>query len=352
VPVESPFQLAWDSEQRTSLEELTRSRSAPLRRVQRARAALACADGDTNAAVARALGVHLDTVRRWRKRFATEGLAALEDRPRPGRSRRYGPDVHLAIVATVTSDRPATDSQWTHRAIAHHLASTGISASQVGRILADLDLKPHLVRGWLTRPEDPDFYTKAAEVCALYLHRPPHSVVLSVDEKTAMQARSRRHPTRPAGPGRIERREFEYRRHGTASIVAALDVHTGQVLVEDITRNDSAAFIRFLRLLDHSIGPALAIHLVLDNGSSHVSKATRAWLAAHPRFTVHHTPKHASWLNQIEIFFSILARRLLLRGEFTSRQDLTDQIRDFTLAYDDEAHPFRWTYDGTPLKAA
>ncbi|MFS4091594.1 IS630 family transposase [Streptomyces sp. AF1A] len=184
------------------------------------------------------------------------------------------------------------------------------------------------------------------------LHRPPHSVVLSVDEKTAMQARSRRHPTRPAGPGRIERREFEYRRHGTASIVAALDVHTGQVLVEDITRNDSAAFIRFLRLLDHSIGPGITIHLVLDNGSSHVSKATRAWLAAHPRFTVHHTPKHASWLNQIEIFFSILARRLLRRGEFTSRQDLIDQIRDFTLAYNDEAHPFRWTYDGTPLKAA
>ncbi|MFC9635793.1 HAD-IC family P-type ATPase [Streptomyces mirabilis] len=140
----------------------------------------------------------------------------------PGRSRRYGPDVHLAVIATVTSDRPATDSQGTHRAIDHHLASTGISASQVGPILADLDLKPHLVRGWLTRPEDPDFYAKAAEVCALYLHGPPHSVVLGVDEKTAMQARSRRHPTRPAGPGRIERREFEHRRHGTVSIVAAL----------------------------------------------------------------------------------------------------------------------------------
>ncbi|MFD8097025.1 helix-turn-helix domain-containing protein, partial [Streptomyces malaysiensis] len=176
MPVESPFQVAWNSEERTLLEELTRSRTAPLRRVQRARAALACADDHTNAAVAHALGVHLDTVRRWRKRFATEGLAALEDRPRPGRSRRYGPDVHLAIVATVTSGRPATDSQWTHRAIAHHLASTGISASQVGRILADLDLKPHLVRGWLTRPEDPDFYAKAAEVCALYLRCPPHSV--------------------------------------------------------------------------------------------------------------------------------------------------------------------------------
>ncbi|UUU36733.1 IS630 family transposase [Streptomyces sp. CA-210063] len=275
MPVASPFQVAWDGEQRKVLEELTRSRTAPLRRVQRARAALACAEGDTNAAIARALGVHLDTVRRWRKRFGTEGLSGLEDRPRAGRSRRYGPEVHLAIVATVTSAQPATDSHWTHRAIAHRLASTGISASQVGRILADLDLKPHLVRGWLTRPDDPDFHARAAEVCSLYLLCPPHSVVLSVDEKTAMQARSRRHPTRLVKPGQIERREFEYRRHGTASIIATLDVHTGQVLVEDIIRNDSAAFIRFLRLLDQSIDPALTIHLVLDNGSSHVSKATR-----------------------------------------------------------------------------
>ncbi|MGW5459493.1 helix-turn-helix domain-containing protein [Streptomyces sp. NPDC003996] len=125
----SPFQVAWDGEQRKVLEELARSRTAPLRRVQRARAALACADGGANAAIARALGVHVDTVRRWRKRFAADGLAALEDRPRPGRSRRYGPDAHLAIVATVTSAWPATNSHWTRRAIAHRLNAIGISAS-------------------------------------------------------------------------------------------------------------------------------------------------------------------------------------------------------------------------------
>ncbi|MEZ0067304.1 transposase [Streptacidiphilus sp. MAP12-20] len=122
------------------------------------------------------------------------------------------------------------------------------------------------------------------------------------------------------------------------------------MLVEDIDRNDSATFIGFLRLLDQSVDPALTLHLVMDNGSSHTSKATRAWLQAHPRFRVHHTPKHASWLNQVELFFSILARRLLRRGEFTSRQDLIDKIREFTLAYDEQARPFRWTYDGTPLK--
>ncbi|WP_405702908.1 IS630 family transposase [Streptomyces sp. NBC_01383] len=316
----SPFTVIWDNGRRELLEELALA-NRPLRRVQRARTALAAA-GTADAVIARTLGLHLDTVRRRRRRLAAEGLAALEDRPRPGRPRRYGPDVHLAIVATVTWARPATESHWPHRAIAQHLPATGTSASQVGRILADLDLKPHLVRGWLTRPEDPDFFLKAAELSALHLHCPPGSVVLSVDEKTAMQARSRRHPTRTARRGDVKRREFEYRRHGTASIVAALDIHTGQVLIESIARNDSATFIRFLRLLDHSIAPDLTIHPAMDNGSSHTSKATRAWLEAHPRFAVHHTLKHASWLNQVEIFFSILARRgLLHRGEFTSRQD-------------------------------
>ncbi|MFJ9446941.1 IS630 family transposase [Kitasatospora sp. NPDC101235] len=343
--------MVWEEDQLATSEQLAHSRTAPIRCVQRARVALAATDGVPNAVIARRLGLHIATVRRWRKRFHHEGLAALDDRERPGRSRRYGPEVHLAIMATVTSARPDPDSHWTHRSIAESLAGQGISASQVGRILAGSDLKPHLIRGWLTRPADPDFHTGAAEVCALHLNRPEEAVVLSLDEKTAIQARSRRHPTRPARPGHPDQCEFEYRRHGTASIVAALNVHTGQVLVEDIARNNSVTFVNFLRLLEQSIDPALAIHLVLDNGSSHVAKATRAWLAAHPRFIVHHTPKHASWLNQIEIFFSVLARRLLRRGEFTSRDDLIDKIRDFTIAYNDGARPFRWTCDGTPLKA-
>ncbi len=195
-----------------------------------------------------------------------------------------------------------------------HLAEVGISPSRIGRILADLDLKPHRVRGWLTRPADPDFFTKAAEVCNLYLHQPAGSVVISVDEKTAIAARSRKHPNRPAAPGRIARREFEYLRHGTISILAALDVHSGHVLTQTITRNDSATFIRFLTMLHQHLDPKLRIHLVLDNGSSHTSKATKRWLREHSRFQPHYTPKHASWLNQIELFFSILTRRLLRRS--------------------------------------
>jgi len=179
----------------------------------------------------------------------------------------------------------------------------------------------HLVRGWLNRPDAPDFFERAAEVCGLYLDRPHNALVLSVDEKTAIAARSRKHPTRRCAPGLVERREFEDKRHGTACLMAALDVHSGQVLGTDAAKNDSAHFTGFLEEVDRAVHPDLLIHLVLDNGSSHVSKQTKTWLTAHPRFQAHYTPKHASWLNQVsELFFSILARRLLRRGEFASRR--------------------------------
>lgn len=339
-----------DEAARARLSVLARSGTAAHQQVLRARIVLAAADGAPNAVIARKMSISQDTVRTWRDRFAAQGMAGLADRQRSGRPPRYGPDVHLRIVATVTGQLPEADSAWTHQLIAEQLAGDGISASQVGRILADLDLKPHRVRGWLTRPADPDFFTKAANVCDLYLHRPAGSIVVCVDEKTAIGARSRKHPQQPARPGRVARREFEYVRHGTVSIIAALDVHSGQVLTQRIVRNDSATFIAFLTMLDQHTDPDLIIHLVLDNGSSHTSKATKKWLAAHPRFQPHYTPKHASWLDQAELFFSILTRRLLRRGEFTSCQDLADKIENFTIVYNRTAKPYRWTYDGRPLK--
>jgi DDE superfamily endonuclease len=169
---------------------------------------------------------------------------------------------------------------------------------QVGRILNSVDLKPHLVRGWLTRPADPEFFTKAAAVCALYRRCPPNAVVFSVDEKPGITARSHKHPDQPGRPGQRTRREFEYVRHGTVSIIAALNVHTGQVLAQTIERNNADTFIGFLRTLDTTVPAGTGIHLVMDNGSSHVAKKTKPWLAARPRFQIHHTPKHASWLNQ------------------------------------------------------
>ncbi len=227
-----------------------------------------------------------------------------------------------------------------------------MSASQVGRILADADLRPHKVRGWLTRREDPGFWDRAADICDLYLHPPDGAVVLSIDEKTAIAARSRRHPTIPARPGHPARTEFEYARHGTASLMAAFDVATGQAVTETIRRNDADTFIRFLHGLDQQIHPARDIHVVLDNGSSHTAKKTRAWLAAHPRWHVHWTPPHASWLNQVELYFSAMARAVIRHGDFTSRDDLIDKLDTYVIEKNTTAKPYRWTYDGTPLKAA
>jgi transposase len=340
---------------RRRLVHLSRRSTAPAREVRRAKILLAAAAGATNTANARQAGCDVATVRRIRRDYRLRGMKALRDRPRSGRPLVYDLDVRLLVVATATSQPPEDYSQWTHRLIAEHLHATwgiAISTSQVGRILAEADIKPHKVRGWLNRPDDPDFFTRAQQICHLYQHIPNGTVLLSLDEKTGIQAKSRKHPTRPARPGRPARREFEYARHGTVSLMAAMNVATGTVHPKIITRNDSATFIAFLTELDQLIPGHLTIHLIMDNGSSHTSKATRAWLAARPRFQVTYTPKHASWLNMIEIFFSILTRRLLRRGEFNSRDHLASKIRNFIAKYSRTAKPFRWRYDGRPLKAA
>jgi transposase len=333
---------------------LIRSATAPVREVRRARILLLAWEKIPNERIAREVGCDVATVRRARRAWRTRGMKSLVDRPRSGRPPVHDLDVRLLIVATATSDPPEPDSQWTHRAIAEHLAQTRgirISASQVGRILAEADLKPHKVRGWLNRPDDPEFFTRAQTICRLYQNIPADTVLLSLDEKTGIQAKSRKHPTRRARPGRPTRREFEYVRHGTVSLMAAMNVATGQVHSKIIDRNDSETFTEFLAELDQTIPRNLKIHLVLDNGSSHTSKATRAWIAAHPRFTVTYTPKHASWLNMVEIFFSILTKRLLRRGEFTSRDHLSTKILKFITHYSRAAKPFRWRYDGRPLTA-
>jgi len=338
---------------RTRLEAMVARATTAQRVVLRAKIVLAAWRGRSNAAIAAALGITVDTVRKWRHRFVVNGMAGLHDRPRPGRPAIYGLDAQLLIVATVTQVAPQVDSHWTHRLLAHHLAEPlGISASQIGRILAALDLKPHRVRGWLNRPEDPAFAAKAQAVCALYLKPPADAVLFSVDEKTAMQARSRKRASVAVRRGRPELREFEYVRHGTASLIAAMNVTNGTVHPKIIVANNSATFTEFLTELAATVDPAKRIHLILDNGSSHTSKATKLWLAEHPRFTVTYTPVHASWLNMVEIFFSILARRVLRRGDFASRQDLINKILAFIQAYNLTAKPFRWTYDAKLLRAA
>lgn len=339
-----------DEAVRAALERIIRAGASQVRAVLRARIVLAAAQGAPNARIAADLRINADTVRKWRGRFATLGLAGLADTQRPGRPRRYRAQERVRVVAVATSAPPYPEATWSHRRIAARLSDLTISASQVGRILADCDLRPHRVRGWLTRRDDPLFWSRAADICDLYLNPPPDAVVLSIDEKTAITARSRKHPGRPAAPGRAARQEFEYIRHGTVSIIAALNVLTGEVLTETITRNDATTFQHFLTMLDQHIDPTRQIHVVLDNGSSHVAKTTHAWLAAHPRWHVHWTPVHASWLNQVELYFSALTRRVVRHGDFNSRTDLIDKIETYVIEKNTTAKPYRWTYDGTPLK--
>jgi transposase len=330
---------------KAKLEAIARAPSSPQDLARRARIALLAGAGWPNARIAAALGCTQTTVRTWRRRFARRGMPSLADRPRSGRPETYGPDVRLQIAATVTSAPPGGVSAWTHPLIAGQLAGTGISVSQTGRILAGLDLKPHKIRGWLNRADNEQFWAQAAAVCEVYLRPPPGTMVICIDEKTGIQAEHRKHPGRPARRGRVARREFEYVRHGTVSIIAALHVGTGQVITEPVARNDSITFTGFLHRLDQCIDPALAIHLVMDNGSSHTSRATRAWIAAHPRIAVTYTPKHASWLDMAELWFSVLTRALLRRGEFTSRAELAGQITSFAIRYNRTAKPWTWAYD-------
>ncbi len=333
--------------ERNELERRTRAQTTPHRDRQRARVVLLAADGVTGRTIAREVGLSPQSVSKWRLRFLELGLEGLEDAERSGRPPVYGPTDRLVLMAKVTSELPEFTSQWSHSELHEAMAAAGIaiSASQIGRILAGDDVRPHKVEGWLTRKDSPEFWERAADVCGLYLSPPENAVVLSIDEKTGIQAKSRKHPTTTVGPGRPARREFEYTRHGTASLLASLDVATGKVTATDIAKNNSVTFISFLEEIDASIDEALQVHVVLDNGSSHVSKATKAWFAEHPRFVTHYTPVHASWLNQVECFFSILSRKVLRRGDFSSRDDLVAKMMAFIEHHSATAKPFKWVYD-------
>jgi transposase len=351
MPTVAP--LAITDEERAELARRVRAHTSPQRAAKRARIVLLAAEGVPNRQIAPMVGMNEHTVAQWRRRFAAERLAGLEDRKRPGRPLVYDHDQRLRIVATVPQQPPDPASHWSHSQLAKELADLGISASQIGRILADLDIKPHRVRSWITRPDDPGFWERAADICGRYLAPPTNALVLSVDQKTGIGARSRTRPTTPPAPGRPARQEHEYVRHGTASLLAVLDVHGGGIFTAtDLDRNTAANFIDFLDELDAKVPAGLEVHLVLDNGSSPIANATRWWFVDHPRFHPHYTPSHASWLNQVELCFSILARRLLNRGEFRSVQDLVGKVMAFINDYNRTAKPFRWTYDGRPLKAS
>ncbi|MGH2996358.1 MAG: IS630 family transposase [Gaiellaceae bacterium] len=332
-------------EQRAELERIVRAPTSQQRLVKRAQVALLADEGLTNEQIAPLAGLSAHKVGKWRRRVAEEGIEGLADRPRPGGPRRYGHDERLRVFTTACAPPPAGETHWTVRSLA---ARVGIGKSQVHAILDLAELKPHQVRSWLTSL-DPDFETKQAEVCGLYLDPPKGAIVVSLDEKTSIQAKEPVRPTLPLEPGTPERREFEYKRHGTVALLAALLVHTGEIRGNVYERNSRVEFLHFLEQLEAEIPPDKAVHAILDNLQVHKTAEVCAWLQAHPRWHFHFTPTHASWLNQIELWFSILSRRLLKRGVFTSKADLKAQLLAFIERYNPTAKPFAWTYQGKPL---
>lgn len=339
---------------RAELERRVRSNTVEARVGQRARIVVLAADGMSNRDIGELVDMHYNQVGVWRKRFAEFGLVGLKDGERRGRPPIYGHDEVLLLVKTVTEPPPDEAARWTMEALARRLNEEGvpISASQAWRICKTLDLKPWQTESWMTS-HDPDFWEKAADVCGLYLNPPENAVVWSVDEKTGIQAKSRVNPTLPAVAGIPVRREFEYRRHGTVVLFAGLNVHRGNAegWVTDSSRSEN--FVEFLRHLVAVTPPHRHLHCIVDNLSTHTTEAVEKFLKKHRgRVHLHFTPTHSSWLNQVELFFSILERRMLKNGEFSSKDELAVRILSFIENYNRRARPFAWTYDGRPLKIA
>jgi len=316
---------------------------------RRARIVLAAVEADaSNGAIAGRLGTHRHTVAKWRRRYATRGLAGLTDEPRPGAPRTLTDDRVDAVLATTLEQGPPSGTHWSTRQLAQRL---GLSQTAVSRVWRAFGLAPHRSETFkLSR--DPQFVEKVRDVVGLYLAPPDRALVLCVDEKTQVQAREPTAPVLPARPGQLERRAHDYVRHGTTDLFAALDVATGRVIAATHRRHRSVEFRRFLDPVDAAVPPALDVHLVLDNAATHKTEIIRRWLLKRPRYHVHFTPTSASWLNLVESWFSVLQRRELARGAYRSTHALERAIRRYVTAVNADARPFVWTKPADEILAS
>ena len=328
--------LAVSESEAEALRGMARAGTTEQRMAMRARIILRAAEGAANVAVADELDISIPTVLLWRRRFKERGLEGLADAPHPGRPRIHGREVRERILAaTLTPPEGAT--HWSTRGLAPHV---GVSASTVGRVWHEGRLKPHRTETF-EYSRDPQLVAKVTDVVGLYLHPPERAIVLSVDEKTQIQALDRTQPMLPMGPGQVERHTHDHERNGVTSLFAALEVGTGRVTDQTAARHRHQELIDFLNLLVRTY-PRRQIHVILDNVSSHKTPEVERWLTRHRRFHFHFTPTSASWLNQIETWFGILTRQALQRGSFESVHALVAAIERFTREWNAGATPFKW----------
>jgi transposase len=322
---------------REVLESWTRSSAVRAGLAQRARIVLLAADGVPVAEIVQRVGVSKPTVIAWRKRYAAEGVGGLTDRPKPGRPAQID---DVAVVSATLEPPPQRlgVTHWSSRLLA---AELGISHVWVGKIWRRWGLQP-----WRSETfkfsTDPELEAKVRDVVGLYLNPPENAVVLSVDEKSQVQALDRTAPMLPMRPGIPEKQTHDYLRHGTTTLFAALEVATGRVTDACYPRHRHQEFLRFLKQVAKAY-PRQKLHIVLDNYGTHKHPTVRAWLENHPRITLHFTPTSGSWLNMVEIFFGIITRQAIRRGSFTSVKDLIATIRRFINGWNDRCHPFTWT---------
>ncbi len=325
--------------QQQILKTLVARPSAPAGLVRRARVILLSAAGFGGVEIAARLDLSPEAVSRIRRRFMGAGVDGLADRPKAGRRDHAVPSETIEqIIQLALSPPPAGRSRWTTRLLAD---AVGRTSGCVSDILRAHGLKPHLVRTYKVS-RDPAFAAKVTDVVGLYLHPPEHAIVLSVDEKTSIQALERTQPPLPLRAGRAVRHTHDYRRHGVLDLFAALEVATGTVTHALCARHTAADFLRFMKKVARTY-PDRELHVVLDNSSTHNTEAIRAWLRSHPRVHFHYTPTSASWLNQIEGFFGILAKQSLSVTDFHSKRALQDHLRAYLRAWNKNPTPFEWT---------
>ena len=333
-------------EDRQALEAVLRSPKAAQSLASRAKVILFTAAGKTAEEVASCLDTTTRAVYRWRKRFKDHGLDGLQDRPRTGQPKKLSEKVIKEVLRLSVECIPHEATHWSVRLMAK---AAGITTWQVRQIWDAADLKPHRLKTFKIS-NDPEFADKVIDVVGLYMNPPDNAVVLSVDEKTQIQALDRTQPMLPLKPGQIERRTHDYKRHGTTSLYAAFDVLTGKVIGRVTQRHRAKEFLDFLRQIDRSVPKELDLHVILDNSSTHKTAEVKKWLAEHPRFLLHFTPTSASWLNAVEGWFAQLERRAIYRGIFTSVKDLRDEIQRFIKVHNaHSAKPFKWAKSATAI---
>lgn len=328
------------AEDRQELETLLRSPKTPQSLALRARIVLQSGEGQSAKEVADSLGTTTLSVYKWRNRFKADGLEGLKDLPRSGQPKKLS-DAKVKDVLKLTVERiPRESTHWSVRLMAK---AAGITTWQVRQIWEAANLKPHRLKTFKIS-NDPQFAEKVVDVVGLYMNPPDNAAVLSVDEKTQIQALDRTQPMLQLKPGQVERRTHDYKRHGTTSLYAAFDILTGRVIGRTTKRHRAKEFLDFLRQIDRSTPSELDLHLILDNSSTHKTPQVQKWLAKHPRFILHFTPTSASWLNAVEGWFSQLERRAIHRGVFTSVKELRNEIHRYIKVHNTEiAKPFKWT---------